>query len=439
MLCIKNGRLVSPAGIKTADLWVEDGKIIEPPAAPADFELIDAEGCLVFPGFIDAHTHLQMPAGGIWTADSFASGTAAALAGGTTTIIDFATQDKGETLGAALKAWRERADNNCHCDYSFHMAITDWNEKTRAELPEMLDAGITSFKTYMAYDNLRITDEELYALLCETAGLGALVGVHCELGDEVNAGRARLIAEGKTGTEWHPVSRPNWVESEAVKRFLELAARADAPAWVVHLSTAEGLAEIEAARKNGQVVYTETCPQYLTFTDEVYSRTNFEGAEYVCSPPIRKAADKNALLGALGDKIDFISTDHCSYNIKGQKDAGMEDFTKIPNGLPGIELRPALVWSQCGLTPERFCALLSENPARTFGMYPQKGSLLPGADADIVIWDESMSATVRTSELIMKADHNPWEGFELRGLPRLVLLRGETENKGRFIKRNTLR
>lgn len=437
MLCIKNGVLVSPEGTKKADLWIEGGKIINAPENLERFEAYDAKGCYVFPGFIDSHTHLQMPlGGGVWTADDFETGTAAALSGGTTTIIDFATQDKGHTLNQALEAWHSRAGGHCSCDYGFHMAITDWNEKTKSEIRDMFDAGISSFKTYMAYDNLRISDGALLEVLKETAALGGIVGVHCELGDIVNNNIKRLLSEGRTGVKWHPLSRPNDVESRAIRRFMALAGEADAPAWVVHLSTAEGLSEIEAARARGQRVLVETCPQYLTLTDEVYKKPYFEGAKYVCSPPIRSEEDRKILQNALGGSINIISTDHCSFNFKGQKERGRDDFSKIPNGLPGIEHRPALVWSYCELSPERFCALMSEAPAKAFGMYPKKGCLLPGSDADIVIWDPSYTGEIRAETQLMNVDYSPWEGFPITAKARQVFLRGQTAiRSGTFVRR----
>ena len=437
MICIKNGTLVSSQGTKKADLWIEGGKIIEAPENPVEFEVYDAEGCYVFPGFIDSHTHLQMPlGGGMWTADDFESGTSAAISGGTTMILDFATQDRGHSLGEALDTWHSRADGHCHCDYGFHMAITDWNDRTRAELRDMVNAGITSFKTYMAYDSLRISDDDLCEVLTETRKLGAIVGVHCELGDEVNSNIKALLAEGKTEPQWHPVSRQNDVESRAVSRFMELAKKANAPAWVVHLSTAEGLDAIEDARKNGQHVLVETCPQYLTLTDEVYIKHDFESAKYVCSPPIRREYDKQILLKALESEVDIISTDHCSFNFIGQKEQGRKDFSKIPNGLPGIEHRPALVWTYCKLSAERFCELMSETPAKAFGMYPQKGSLMPGSDADVVVWDTGYRGKICAEEQIMKADYNPWEGYEINARAKYVFLRGQSEKyEGKFIPR----
>ncbi|MCL2343922.1 MAG: dihydropyrimidinase [Firmicutes bacterium] len=426
MLHIKNGVLVSGSATQKADLWIEGGKIVETPADASGAELIDAAGCLVFPGFIDAHTHMQMDAGATWTADDFASGTAAALAGGTTVILDFATQARGRSLNEALDLWHSRADGHCSCGYGFHMAVTDWNGRTRLELRDMANRGVTSFKAYMAYDNLRISDDALRELLREAAALGGLVGAHCELGDTVNKNRAELVAAGKTAPKYHALSRPDKVEADAVARFLELAGEADAPAWVVHLSTREGLHNIETARARGQRVLTETCPQYLTLTDKVYGADGFEGAKYVCSPPIRNAHDRLALLDATRKgKVDIISTDHCSFNYKGQKEMGLGDFTKIPNGLPGVEHRPALIWTYATQSPERFCALLSENPAKAFGMYPRKGTLSSGADADVVIWDGGETWTIRAAEQVQNVDYSPWEGFQVRGRAKVVLLGGE--------------
>ena len=440
MLCIKNGTIVSPEGRKKADLYIEDGRVVSIGGALPFDESYDAEGCLLFPGFIDSHTHLEMDTGSTVTADSFASGTAAALAGGTTVILDFATQDKGHTLAEALKAWHSRADGSCACDYGFHMAVTDWNEATKAELADMEREGVTSFKAYMAYNNLRLDDIELQELFAATADIG-VCGVHCELGDEVNRRVAANLAAGRTGPEWHPRSRPNEVESLAIRRCLALAREVGGAAWVVHLSTAEGLREIEAARSAGQNVLVETCPQYLTLTDEVYEKPNFEGSKFVCSPPIRKEADKQALWQGIGaGKVDIISTDHCSFTFE-QKKLGLGDFSKIPNGLPGIEHRPAVVWAsgaaQGRMSAEEFCRLLSTEPARAFGMYPRKGALDLGSDADVVVWDPRAEAVLTAADMNMLAGYSPWEGMELHGLPKAVFLHGvlSAEN-GKVINRN---
>ena len=438
MLLLRGGIAVTPEGCEPRDIYMENGKIVSPGTPD---EIRDVTGMLLFPGFIDSPTHLQMPGSGTWTADDFATGTAAAVVGGTTVILDFATQDRGSTLTDALALWHSRADGHCSCDYGFHMAVTDWNEATRKELRTMPAAGVTSFKAYMAYDALRLTDDELRELLRETGRLGCPVGVHCELGDEVTARVAVLLSTGKTGPEYHPLSRPNAVEGDAVTRLMTLAAEAGGVPWVVHLSTAEGLEAIRRARSAGQRVLVETCPQYLTLTDSAYSEPDFAGAKYVCSPPLRSFEDMDALWGAAEDgEIDIISTDHCSFNFRGQKELGRGDFSKIPNGLPGIELRPALLWS-CGvaegcLRPEDMCRLLSEAPAKAFGLYPRKGCLTIGSDADIVVWDPNYRGTVRAENLETNCDYTPWEGFALSGRARQVYLRGElTAENGKCLVR----
>ena len=437
----KGGTVVSGQGTRPADVLVEGETIsaVGMDLSADGAQIVDCAGKLLFPGFIDAHTHFDLAVAGTVTADDFATGSRAALRGGTTTVIDYAAPDKGETLACGLAKWREKAADRCACDYGFHMAVTEWNEATRAELADMEREGVTSFKAYMAYENLRLNDKELLELFKATADIG-VVGVHCELGDEVNSRVARLLAEGKTGPEWHPRSRPNEVESLAVRRCLALAREAGGNAWVVHLSTREGLAEIEAARGTGQRVLVETCPQYLTLTDEVYEKPDFEGAKFVCSPPIRSEADKAALWGGIkAGEVDIISTDHCSFNFKRQKELGRGNFSKIPNGLPGIEHRPMLLWTEGvntgKLSAEEFCRLLSTEPAKAFGMYPRKGELKPGADADIVVWDPEATMRLTATDMNMLADYSPWEGAQLRGLPKAVFLHGElAAEKGRVKK-----
>ena len=427
MLVFRGGTVVSPNGGEKKDLYVEGGRIVPP--GPAD-EIVDVTGCLLFPGFIDAHTHLDMPVSGTVTADSFPSGTAAAVAGGTTVILDFATQDRGHTLAEALDVWHTRADGRCSCDYGFHMAVTDWNDRTGRELRAMPDAGITSFKAYMAYDNLRLSDGDLRAFLAAAGELGGLVGCHCELGDLVSENTAALLSAGRTGPECHPLSRPNAVEAAAVRRFLELARQAEGRPWIVHLSTREGLAEIDAARAAGQRVLTETCPQYLTLTEEVYSLPDFQGAKYVCSPPVRSAADCDALWRAVEDRrVDILSTDHCSFNFRGQKERGKDDFTRIPNGLPGVEFRPAVIWtagvSSGRITPSDMCRLMCEAPARAFGLWGRKGALESGFDADVVIWDPDWRGPLDPADQMTACDYSPWERMQLTGRARAVYLRGE--------------
>ena len=421
------GIVVSARGQERRDVYADAGKIVPP--GPAD-ETVDVSGCLLFPGFIDAHTHMDMPVSGTVTADSFPSGTAAAVAGGTTVILDFATQDRGHTLAEALDLWHTRADGRCACDYGFHMAVTDWNDRTKKELPAMADAGVTSFKAYMAYDALRLRDEDLGDLLAAAGELGGLVGCHCERGELVAENTAALLAAGRTGPAFHPVSRPNRVEALAVERLLALSRKARGNPWVVHLSTREGLAAVDRARGAGQRVLVETCPQYLTLTEEVYDRPGFEGAKFVCSPPIRSRADADALWGAVCDgRADILSTDHCSFNFRGQKELGRGDFTKIPNGLPGVEFRPSVFWT-AGVTPGRvrpedFCRLLCETPARAFGLWGRKGALAPGFDADIVVWDPGYRGVIDPAAQQTACDYSPWEGMPVTGRARAVYLRGE--------------
>lgn len=450
-LLIKNGTLVTAAEERQEDLLVEDGRIagLGTGLDAAGAKVMDASGCLVFPGFIDAHTHLDMECAAGVTADDFITGTRAALAGGTTTILDFATQEKGQTLAQALEVWRKKAEGKARCDYGFHMAVTDWREDIPEQMAEMCRLGITSFKVYLAYDNLRLTPEQVEKVLSAAAKLGAVVSAHCEDGDAVNAGIARQKALGNLGPAAHPASRPNRVEAEAVARFLGLAKRAGAKSYVVHLSTREGLQAIREARKGGQTVWAETCPQYLALEESAYRLPGFEGAKFVCSPPLRSQADQAALWEAVqSGEIQVAATDHCSFRFAGQKELGKGDFSLIPNGLPGIEHRAAVLGSleRDGqrLSPRQLCALLSERPARVFGMYPQKGSLRVGADADLVIWDPACRWTVTAAEQNQSTDYTPYEGMAVTGRPKAVLLRGQPaaeygrvrdEPRGRFVSR----
>lgn len=422
MLVLKGGTVVSSGGLEKRDLYIDGGKIVSP--GPAD-ETVDVSGCLLFPGFIDSHTHLDMPVSGTVTADTFPTGTAAAIAGGTTVILDFATQDRGHTLQEALDVWHGRADGHCFCDYGFHMAVTDWNNTTKNELLAMEREGVTSYKAYMAYDALRLNDDELRALLAATGELGAWLGCHCELGDEVNRNVARYLADGKTGPEAHPLSRQNDLESRAIDRFLSLAAEAHGLPWIVHLSTGEGLDLIRSSRAAGRPVLVESCPQYLSLTEERYSLPNFEGAKYVCSPPLRSERDRLTLLSAVkAGAIDILSTDHCSFNFRGQKELGRDDFSKIPNGLPGIEHRPALLWA-LGTAPETMCRTMCEKPAKAFGLWGRKGALDFGFDADVVVWDPNTASILTAANQEMNCDYSPWEGFALTGGPKTVYLRGK--------------
>jgi len=437
MKLISGGIVVSSEDTRRADVLVDGEKIVrvEPSIAPnPGDEVIDASGLLVFPGFIDAHTHFDMDNGVTVTADDFASGTRAAVAGGTTCILDFATQDRGGTLEDALSAWHAKADGRCSCDYGFHMAITDWNESVRAELPKLFEAGVTTVKLYMAYDALRLSDDQVFDVLRAMKELGGVVWCHCENGAVIN----RLVMEAREqrrlGPAEHPLCRPALLEAEAISRLSYLAQLAGAPAGVVHLSSEAGLREAMKARQRGVKLLLETCPQYLALDDERYGEPGFGGAKYVCSPPLRKKSDAQALVDAVQEgAIDTIATDHCSYTLR-QKALGAEDFSKIPNGLPGVEHRPAIVYSELvakkRISPSDMCRMLAENPAKIYGLFPRKGVIRPGADADLVLWDRNEQWVLRASEQHMKADYSPFEGFEITGRPREVLLRGRTAYVG---------
>jgi dihydropyrimidinase len=430
MIVLKNGMAITPQGPRNADLALENGKIaaIAPAltAGPGD-TVLDAAGCYVCPGFIDGHTHLDLDTGAARTADDFESGTRAAVCGGTTTVVDFATQDKGGTLMAALDAWQARAAGVSRANYAFHMAITDWNERTRAELPALRKAGVCSFKVYLAYDAMRVDDAQLLEILESLKPIGGILGVHCENGTLVDELQKRELAAGRTTPASHPVSRPPEVEAEAIARLCWVAKLADAPVHVVHLSTALGLAEVRAARRRGQTVYAETCPQYLLLDESRYHLPGFESAKYVMSPPLRSPQDVAALRRAVEDgEINTVSTDHCSFRYATQKTLGRQDFTKIPNGAPGIEHRPALMFTSFAgrIAPEQLCRLMSENTARLFGMYPRKGALCVGSDADVTVWDPAERWTIRAAEQQQKVDYTPYEGMDMTGRARWVFVNG---------------
>lgn len=448
---IKNGYLVSGEHVGKKDVLIEGEKILRVEESieslPGD-EIVDARGKLVFPGFIDAHTHFDLEVSGTVTADDFGSGTKAALAGGTTTVVDFATQNKGETLKEALANWHRKADGKSSCDYGFHMAISDWNEQVREELEEMIAAGVTSFKLYMTYPAMRLDDGEIYEVLKALGKLGGIAGVHCENADIIDALIREAKAEGRLDADTHPKVRPAKLEAEAVHRLLVAAREADTPVMVVHLTCEEAFREIQEAREQGQTVYAETCPQYLLMDDSLYETGGAEAAKYVISPPLRKKKDQECLWEALKeDKIQTVSTDHCSFTTE-QKAMGRDDFTKIPNGMPGVETRGTLLYTygvrEGRITLEQMCRILSENPAKLYGMYPEKGCIAPGSDGDLVILDPDAEDVITVEKQHYAMDYAPFEGTKLKGCidkvylhGRLAVDKGEIllENQGQYVAR----
>ena len=447
----KNGTVVSGRGTRRADVLVENEKILQVGRNLSDplARAIDVTGKLLMPGFIDAHTHFDLDVCNTTTADNFDSGTKSAIRGGTTTIVDFACPNKGESLHHGLDLWHRKADGKCWCDYGFHMTIDDWNAEIEKEIDDMYAAGISSFNMYMTYPAMMIGDEAMYKALKKLKEKGGICGVHCENSGVINALIEEKKAAGEMGVSSHPETRPDFLEAEAVSRLLRIAQAVDIPVVIVHLTNAATLAEVTAARRRGQKVYVETCPQYLVLDDSVYYNEDFSrAARYVCAPPLRKPEDCRALWAGLrkGD-IQTISTDHCAFTL-AQKDAGRGDFTKIPGGLPGVEARGELVYS-FGVTTRKIslatmCKVLSENPAKLYGMFPRKGIIAPGADADIVVYDPQADHILRAEDMVSRAGYTPYEGFVTHGSVSQVWLRGKLmvenghvigEQEGQYIVR----
>lgn len=431
-LILQGGTIVTDIKSYKADVRIENEKIAE---IGSDLfkegdEIVPINGCYLVPGGIDTHTHFDLDVGTTITADNFETGTKAAIVGGTTTILDFATQSKGNTLNDGLREWHDKSSGRCYSDYGFHMAITDWNDTTSKEMEDMINEGVTSFKMYMAYkDTLQVDDGIIFKALKRAKELGVLIGFHCENGDIIS----ELINECKKNNQlspkYHKLSRPSDVEVEATYRLMKIAKTANAPVYVVHLSSKDALEEVKKARLDGVKVYTETCPQYLLLDDKLYDLDGFESAKYVMSPPLRTKVDNEALWKALDEgDIDAIGTDHCSFNYKGQKDIGITDFSKIPNGGPGVEHRMGLLYTygvkEGKISMNKFVELTSTKAAKLFGMYPQKGSIEVGSDADIVVIDPEMKNTISAEDQTQNTDYTPYEGYEVDCQFRHVFLRG---------------
>lgn len=448
---LKNGTVVTGEKSEQLDILVEGEKIVQvgKDLPSEEAQEIDVSGKILFPGFIDGHTHFDLEVAGTVTADDFETGTKAAILGGTTFVIDYASQDKGgHTLKEGLDKWHKKADDKCSCDYSFHMSVVEWNEETEREIQDMINEGITSFKLYMTYPAMIVDDGDLYKIIKKLNEYGCFAGVHCENAGAIDALIAEAKKEGRLGPENHPLVRPDIMEAEAVHRLLVIADAADAPVMVVHLTNRKAFEEVMRARMNGQKVYAETCPQYLLLDDSVYSKPDFEGAKYVCAPPIRKKADQDCLWKALAnDQIQTVATDQCSFTME-QKALGKDDFTKIPGGLPGVQTRGTLLYTygvRTGrITQEQMCRLLSENAAKLYGVYPNKGVIREGSDADIVVFDPEKENVISAKTHLYHTDNNPYEGFKLHGDIDSVYLRGAhvvqdgkviLEKTGKYIKR----
>lgn len=431
-LLIKNGKIVTSGDCYIADIGIKNGKIkdiSDEIALDKTKKVFDASGKIVMPGGIDVHTHLDMPFGGTYSSDNFETGTKAAAIGGTTSIIDYAVQPKDKTLNETIDIWNEKAKGKAVIDYGFHLAVTKLNDTTREELPKLLKNGFPSFKVFMVYDGMRLRDGELMEILKIAKDNDGLVCVHAENYDSINYRIEGLLAEGKTEPIYHAVSRPQKCEAEATNRAVKLAEMLDAPIYIVHVSNGEASDIITNSRKQGFKTMGETCPQYLLLSIDNYREEDFNGAKYVMSPPLRESFNQELLWDdlRLGD-LQSIATDHCPF-FMDQKRMGENDFTKIPNGAPGIEARMALIHhfgvNGGHISMERFVELTSSNPAKIFGMYPQKGTIAVNSDADIVIFDTDKEVTISIDNLHEEVDYTPYEGFKVKGYPIATFSRGE--------------
>lgn len=445
------GTVLRGGTVVTADSWYLadvrlDGTVVsgigQGLIQPGD-NVIDVDGCYLLPGGIDPHTHFDLDAGSTKTADDFASGTQAAIAGGTTTIIDYATQARGESLQAALAEWHEKAAGKSYVDYGFHMGITDYNPAVAEEMAQLVASGVTSFKMYLAYKNLQVNDGVIFKVLRQSREIGALVGFHCENGDVIDTLVQAALDEGHTSPRYHALTRPAAAEAEATNRVLALAEMAEAPVYIVHLSCAGALEAVLRAKARGVKVYTETCPQYLLLDESCYQTEGFEAAKYVMSPPLRGINDQTALWhGVIAGLFDVIATDHCPFNYQGQKELGRQDFSKIPNGAPGVEHRLPLLYTYGVLTGkitlQQMVALTSTNAAKLFGLFPKKGTIAPGSDADIVVWNPDSSSVITAAAQTQRVDYTPYEGWRQRGKVEYVFLRGHEVFSGGKIRQTAL-
>jgi len=442
---IRNGTVVTATDTCVADIGVSGHKVsaigAQLPIENAG-QVIDAAGCLVIPGGIDVHTHLDMPFGGTMSADDFETGTIAAAFGGTTTLIDFAIQYKGQSLREAFDTWMKKAHNKAVTDYSFHCIITDLGSAQLEEMGQLIREGVTSFKLFMAYPGVFMLDDaSIFRAMSQAAKHAGLICMHAENGGAIDVIVQRALAEGKRAPKYHALTRPTTAEAEATSRAIALAEMAGAPVYIVHLSCNEALEKVREARDRGLPAYAETCPQYLYLSLENFDVPGFEGAKYVFTPPLREKWHQEKLWQGLAqDTLQVVSTDHCPFCFKEQKELGKDDFTKIPNGGPGIEHRLSLIYTG-GVHGKRFSAnrfveLVSTAPAKLFGLYPRKGTIAVGSDADLVIFDPNREEVISAKTHHMRVDYSMFEGIRTTGAPKMVFSRGKAViDGGKFVGR----
>jgi len=455
-LLIKNGRIITAVDDYHGDVFIDAERVAvigKDLSIEAD-QLIDATGKYVFPGGVDPHTHLDMPFGGTTSADDFETGTLAAAHGGTTTLIDYAIQFKGESTLAALETWHKKADGKTAIDYGFHMIVTDMEDDRLWELKRLADEGVTSYKLFMAYPGLLYVDDgTIFRTMRKAGENGTVVCMHAENGIVIDEIVKRALKEGKTAPKYHALTRPTRMEAEGTHRAISIAEVADVPVYIVHLSSSDALEQVTLARNRGVNVYAETCPQYLFLDYSYYEQEGFEGAKYVMTPALREKWNQDELWRGLqfGD-LQSIATDHCPFCFKEQKELGIDDFSKIPNGAPGVENRMALVHNGGvnggRITLNKFVELTSTSAAKTFGLFPKKGTIAVGSDADLVIFNPGREETISIKNPCthhMRVDYNAYEGFRVKGFPETVISRGKVivdncdyvgrKGDGQFIKR----
>jgi dihydropyrimidinase len=451
---IRNGRVITAVDDYRADILIED-EVVSVIGAKLDMEVdktIDAAGKLVIPGGIDPHTHMELPFGGTQASDDFRTGTIAAAHGGTTSIIDFAVQNKGQSLISGLDNWHQKAEGKCAIDYGFHLITTDFEDNQIEEMHTLMDEGVTSFKLFMAYPGVFLVDDATIFRAMSAAGeRGGLICMHAENGIVINEIIKHALAKGHTAPKYHALTRPTVAEAEGVHRAIAIAEMAESPVYIVHLSCADALNQVRQARDRGIPAFAETCPQYLFLSIDDYGE-DFDGAKYVMTPPLREKANQAELWKGLKmDDLQVISTDHCPFCMKEQKELGRGDFTKIPNGAPGVEHRVPLIYNggvvENRISLNRFVEITSTAAAKMFGMFPRKGTIAIGSDADIVIFDPEKEQTISAQTHHMNVDYSAYEGRTIRGVVETVLSRGKVvidqgafkgkAGDGRFVKRGT--